>query len=43
MAAEWDPIDPDDIVDLFVDFGGPSGNRFFPCWRIRRAHGHRSF
>ena len=22
MAKEWDPIDPDDVVDLFIDCGG---------------------
>lgn len=30
MATAWDPIDPDDIVDLFIDFGGPSGKPFLP-------------
>ena len=30
MATAWDPIDPDDIVDLFVDFGGPSSKPFLP-------------
>lgn len=30
MATAWSPIDPDDIVDLFIDFGGPAAKPFLP-------------
>jgi len=37
MANMWDPIDPEDIVDLWVDFGGTT-NPFLPVGETISSH-----
>lgn len=37
MANIWDPIDPEDIVDLWVDFGDAT-KPFLPATEVITAH-----